>query len=458
MIDSPDFVFYCRKSDSNKKEAIRKLREIHENECKLYRLNRAAHPDHDRTRRLWENAMAMRGIQTIRELDWVRFWTTKMEELMEESWAKKKEQTLALMSKVSSSDSDDSSSKRKSKKKKSKKKKKKRSHSSSSPEEKKVEEPSSSGMPEFAEAKSNTSHVGKSNVVAATASSTNQSAEDVTSILSSLSDRFGALGASINILHKSVTDAISAGKDPLSCFNEDAKLLLNLVEGKLKKQLTDGSFNLVQKAITQEALDRLEPFLKMVLQPQTSDKFNIDTSIIAQATKGQSVQDIVNFIKHALAYRQITNYTYEDIMNIYQDVKSKHIQSELESSLRKREVQQAAFKKPPPSPDESLSMAFSSSESRAAPMRSHPVPRPGPSTSAQSFFDLAEKQIKIVSKQEQIEKRFMQLSNKEKMNMFSNFKSLPYEERNFLLNHVDSLEKTDPKLAYALRLMITRSH
>lgn len=360
--------FFRDEHSSMEEKAIDNLWEIHNRECEMYRHNPVAHPDFEKVRRMWYEVMTSQGLNPYdvnMEVHWQDFWQKKMEQIFKDNWEDKKTKCLLLLSSKkrhqssspsssstsSSSSSDEKSGKRKHKKKKTKtKKSKKRKRSKrdcSAGASSSVKKTKDFLSVEALESRINAFMMKAKNEPGGSAPSTDSflsclgdasmmkalspprkktSSEkekllDVTTILSQMADKFGALRMSLTSLHSKVLSAIKAGQNPLELIDEDAKMLLELIGDKIKRLLDDESLNMVQRAITKEAHDRLTTFLQH-LEKKNEAHFGLDLDIIAKSTLGMQVTEVVNFIKNSLTYKRVQNVTNDDLMKIYVDVKA----------------------------------------------------------------------------------------------------------------------------------------
>ncbi|KAB7496169.1 hypothetical protein Anas_09190 [Armadillidium nasatum] len=358
-----------RELSALEKNAVANLWEAHSREREMYRKHPENHPDHDRVKRMWLNIMNSQGLNTFDPSVlqcWWEYWLKKMEELIEASWEEKKHKCLTVLSSKrktskspassnSNSSSSDSEYERHSKKKKrskSKKSKQKKKSRKSSPSRSKDKEkllisdnvPTSVDemerlLQEFVKknSKSYEETTSKRYPVEkkVTKFSTSKGSEemlDVFSILCQISDKFGALGMSLTVLHQKAVECVKNDLSPYNCIDEDAKMLLDLISDKIKKMLENSDMTFVQRAIVQEAHDRLLPFLESF---EKSKEPSVNIESLAKATLGLQASEIIGFIKANLEYKGHKNLSRQNLSDIYLQRFTKKKLSILHSYLQK---------------------------------------------------------------------------------------------------------------------------
>ncbi|RXG58873.1 hypothetical protein Avbf_09612 [Armadillidium vulgare] len=345
-----------REISALEKNAVANLWEAHSREREMYRKHPENHPDHDRVKRMWLNIMSSQGLNTFDQSIlqfWWEYWPKKMEELIEESWEEKKLKCLAILSSKrkaskspassnsNSSDADSeyerhSKKKKTSKSKKAKRKKKSRKISPSRSKDKEkllisdnvptsvdemeglLQEFVRKNSKSFEETSSKRYPVEKK-VTKFNTSKGSEEMLDVFSILCQISDKFGALGMSLTVLHQKAVECVKNDLSPYNCIDEDAKMLLDLISDKIKKMLENSDMTFVQRAIVQEAHDRLLPFL------ESFEKFkepSVNIESLAKATLGLQTSEVIDFIKADLEYKGHKNFSRQNLSDIYLQVQN----------------------------------------------------------------------------------------------------------------------------------------
>ncbi|RXG56904.1 hypothetical protein Avbf_09572 [Armadillidium vulgare] len=345
-----------RELSALEKNAVANLWEAHSREREMYRKHPENHPDHDRVKRMWLNIMNSQGLNTFDPSVlqcWWEYWLKKMEELIEASWEEKKLKCLAVLSSKrktskspassnsNSSDSDSeyerhSKKKKRSKGKKSKQKKKSRKSSPSKSKDKEkllISDNVPTSVDEMERllqefVKKNSKNFEETSIKRypvekkVTKFSTSKGSEemlDVFSILCQISDKFGALGMSLTVLHQKAVECVKNDLSPYNCIDEDAKMLLDLISDKIKKMLENSDMTFVQRAIVQEAHDRLLPFLESF---EKSKEPSVNIESLAKATLGLQASEIIGFIKANLEYKGHKNLSRQNLSDIYLQVKN----------------------------------------------------------------------------------------------------------------------------------------
>ncbi|XP_045624116.2 uncharacterized protein [Procambarus clarkii] len=144
---------------------------------------------------------------------------------------------------------------------------------------------------------------------------------DVLETLGHLDERLGAFLSPVKLLHEKALKLKASGQDTMKIFDEvDNKILLHLTRDKFKNAVKGNTLNIIQKAIIQEAEQKLSLLLEKEKDRSLLDDLNIDS--IACACLGKSTEETTTFIENALMYHGHTDVPQDQFKRIHMAVKA----------------------------------------------------------------------------------------------------------------------------------------
>lgn len=144
---------------------------------------------------------------------------------------------------------------------------------------------------------------------------------EVLRILSNVASHFGPLAASIVTMHRKALEYIENGKDPNTLLTKSNMSVLEVVDGKLAKFISDTAIPDSYRALYKFASKELREVLD---SPSSSCGlfFGVNISNIAKATVGCDTSRVINFIKNTLLYHGLGEVPVEDVMRVFMAVKT----------------------------------------------------------------------------------------------------------------------------------------
>ncbi|KAL7647514.1 UNVERIFIED_CONTAM: hypothetical protein RMT77_001114 [Armadillidium vulgare] len=157
----------------------------------------------------------------------------------------------------------------------------------------------------------------------------------ITSSLSKISDRLGALGVTLSAIHSKVVEDIRNGTNPFNSIDEDSKILLELIKSKILKLLRDCDESSRDYILFQEALDNLERFFHLLQEQENNsdlfDSYGLEIESLLNATNGMDDKGVIGFLETVLAYKGHTDVSQDELKKIYMYLKQQENKLKLRS-------------------------------------------------------------------------------------------------------------------------------